>query len=262
MPHRAPRLTVVSPPMMQRSGFDALNHELAPSWGAFRKGWLKARFEEGLHIRMMTAPCPAYIAFFSGGSRWHLIDGDGQAIVVQAISLPLAKPEIARSAVQELWDGVECFARHYDFSSILLPVGQGAGLSPVWIADELGLTRVDHLENEASLYACFVNGPAEMPRFKCGLSERRRALGQGLVVQDCGMTERLSALSEGLIARAAQIGLAARHDLLRTARDVEARGATVAPVFGVYLDGSWLGGAETPPDVLWHKVQMRAQSPS
>ncbi|WJY21713.1 hypothetical protein QTA57_00430 [Fontisubflavum oceani] len=121
-------LLTVTPPTLERFGFDQIDQALAITGPAMRRDWLLARFQEGLQLRMLRTPDLGLIAFTPGRAAWVPIAGAEEAVVVH--DLRVGAQSTAPETVRRLWTAVEEWARFYGFSSVLALSGSALGLIP------------------------------------------------------------------------------------------------------------------------------------
>ncbi|PWK55319.1 hypothetical protein [Roseicyclus mahoneyensis] len=248
MSHHGRDTVVVSPPSFERTDFARVDTALSAPHGPHDRGWLMARFAEGLQIRLLKPPHQGLILFQPGKLAWRPVDGAGRALVVH--DLRVAPGPIAREGAARLWSAAEDFARYYGFVAVLALIGRGAGLISRDHAPGRGWLTLDEGPAETRLVGRILQGPLELPRLPRDWDRRASALGPGLVVQTTGEYETLEARAAAIVAAASARGIAARRDRLTDPEMVHARAVRPGAVCTVVADGVLLGGPELSVDTI------------
>lgn len=252
-------LITVSPPNVDRTGFDEVDRALAFPGGPVRRQWLVDRFRDGLQMRMLRLPETGLVAFAPARAAWRPIAGADRAVIVEDLRIDPARA--APDAARRLWREVERWARYYGFASVVALCGRGTGLIDPELLRGTGPQLLDGTGTGLCLMGRILSGPVSVPRLVCDGTARRRALGPGLVIQSAGACEALEGRGDALMERAAAIGLPARRDRLTDARDAQARAVLPSALFAAILDGELIGGPDTALPAIWRQIARRKLLP-
>ncbi|WP_375551806.1 hypothetical protein [Rhodophyticola porphyridii] len=256
MARHRPELLTVTPPILERSGFENIDRALALSGPVMCRDWLLARFQEGLQLRMLRAPDQGFIAFTPGRSAWTPIDGAGDAVVVH--DLRAGPQSMGPATVRRLWAAVEDWARFYGFAAVLAQSGPALGLIPPEFVTGRGYHCLDRTEGNTRLMGKILHGPISLPRLPQDWTRRAACLGPGLVIQSTGLSVQLEARAQSLLDRARKAGLAARHDRLETAHAARTRSVSPVALFSVVLDGAVIPSDGLSEMQIWSAIRRRS----
>lgn len=248
-------LLTVTPPTLERFGFDQIDQALAITGPAMRRDWLLARFQEGLQLRMLRAPDLGLIAFTPGRAAWVPIAGAEEAVVVH--DLRVGAQSTAPETVRRLWSAVEEWARFYGFSSVLALSGSALGLIPPDMITGRRYICLDEGPGKTRLMGKVLQGPISLPRIPKDWALRAERLGPGLVVQSTGLSSDLEARAEALLGLARAAGLVARHERLDSAQAARTRAVTPSALFSVVLDGEVIASDGLSEVQIWTAIRRR-----
>lgn len=248
MLHRGRDTVTVSPPTFERTAFARVDARLAAGHAPMHRGWLMARFAEGLQIRMLRPPLEGLVIFHPGKLAWRPIDGVDRALVVQ--DLRVAPGPQARDGAARLWAVAEDFARYFGLVSVVALVGTQAGLIAPELAPGRGWCTLDQGVGNARLVGRVLQGPIAVPQLPRDWDRRAAALGPGVTIQTTGESSALERRARTLLRALKARGVHARHDRLVTSEAVRARALCPAAVYSVAVDGRFIGGPEVTPGVI------------
>lgn len=235
-------LVTVSPPTFDRTAFARIDRLLAAPHAPFARDWLMARFEEGLQIRLLTAPEAGLVLFQPGRLCWRPIEGLDGALVVH--DLRVAPGPGAMQAARRLWDAVEDFARFYGFATALALAGREEGLVAPELAPPRGWMTLDRGPEGARLLGRVFHGPVPLPHLPRDWQARTARLGPGAVIQSTGESAHLEARAAALLAKATARNLPMAHERLGDPATVRARAVSPGALFSVVCRGTRIGGAK------------------
>lgn len=241
-------LLTVSPPRLDRTDFARLDRSLPRPLSPYDRGWIMARFREGLQIRLLRRPSEGMVLFQPGKLAWRPILGVGRAIVVH--DLRVAGGPHAPEAVDCLWGAVLSFAQYFGFPLVTAIIGTEPGLIAPDHAPGRGWITCDAGAGDARLVMRVLHGPVAMPRLPRDWAGRARDLGPGLVIVTSGESAPLEARAQALRMELAPRGVAIRHIRACDGPDLRARALTPGAAYAVSCDGRHLGGAELGADDL------------
>lgn len=238
----------VSPPTIDRSEFARCDAALAVRHAPFDRGWIMARFGEGLQIRMLRPPFEGFVVFQPGKLAWRPLEGVDRGVVIHDLRVPTGP--LARDATRHLLREVEGFARYFGYTLLVAITGDEPGLLSADFAPGRRWVAFDKGPGGARLLGRVLQGPHAFPSFPADWDARGAALGPGLVIQTTGESTPLEARARFLCAALEGRAIAVRHERLTSPAVVQNRAARPSATFSVHMDGAYLGGPELTPDDL------------
>jgi hypothetical protein len=251
MPKRGCDYVTVSPPTFDRTEFPKADRLLSPAHGPYSRSWLMARFDEGLHIRLLRPPYEGFVVFQPGKLAWRPVENLDSAVMVH--DLRVAAGPGAAEAKARLWRAVEEFASFYGYALAVALIGDGDGAVAPDTAPGRGWVTADRGPDGTRLVARVLAGPALLPAFPRDWQRRANALGPGVTIQTTGESAALEARAAALVAdlRGMRPDLAVRHRRLSTPEQAQRQAVCPRALYSVVRDGVRLGGpAVSAEDIL------------
>jgi GNAT superfamily N-acetyltransferase len=199
-----------------------------------KRAWLRARFAEGLQLRLLGDGERGFVEFIPGRHAWRAIEGAEDFVVIHCLWVVGKSKGKGHSTA--LLDEVEAWARQNGFRGVAALTSSGNWLIAPGVLERRGY-RVAETATPgfALLVRAFEPGPE--PRLSGGWEDKARALGPGLVVLRSAQCPYLEDAAANARAAAEKLGLRFSDRIIETAQDVRRLSPTPYGVFALVLDG-------------------------
>ena len=204
-----------------------------PGWQA-KNDWLKARFAEGLQIRLLGDGERGMIEFMPGAKSWRAIDDAEDYVVIHCLWVvgPSRGKRLARALIGE----AESWARDNGYHGVAALSSRGNWLIGSGVLEHHGYRRVDHCGQGFQLQAkAFRVG--KYPRLSGGWDQKARACGAGVTVLRSAQCPYLEDAAAEARAAAEILGLAFKEFRLETAEDVRRLSPNPYGTYALVKDG-------------------------
>jgi GNAT superfamily N-acetyltransferase len=199
-----------------------------------KRAWLRARFAEGLQIRLLGDGERGFVEFIPGRHAWRAIDGAGEFVVIHCLWVVGKSKHKGHSTA--LLDEVEGWARQNGYRGVAALTSTGTWLIAPGVLERRGYTAVETAApGFALLVLNFAPGPA--PRLSGGWEGKARALGSGLSVLRSAQCPYLEDAATNARAAAATLGMPFSDRVLDRAEHIRRLSPTPYGVFALVLDG-------------------------
>jgi GNAT superfamily N-acetyltransferase len=195
--------------------------------------WLKARFAEGLKIKMLKLPERGFIEYVPGEFAWRAIQAKGYMVIHCLWVVGRSKGKGLASALLEAC--VED-ARRAGMKGVAMLVSEGSYMKWKRFLAEHGFETVDTTPPYFELMARKF-GQAPSPSFTKGREKKARTYGKGLVILRSDQCPYFEDATQALLATARKKGIPSKVIELRTAKEVRDLAPSPYGVYSVVLDG-------------------------
>jgi len=195
--------------------------------------WLKARFAEGLKIKMLKLPERGFIEYVPGEFAWRAIQAKGYMVIHCLWVVGRSKGKGLASALLEA-----CIedARRAGMKGVAMLVSEGSYMKWKRFLAEHGFETVDTTPPYFELMARKF-GQAPSPSFTKGREKKARTYGKGLVILRSDQCPYFEDATQALLATARKKGIPSKVIELRTAKEVRDLAPSPYGVYSVVLDG-------------------------
>ena len=208
------------------------------SEGYLRKlAWFKARFEEGLRIKMLELPERGFIEYIPGEHAWRAVRAPGHMVIHCLWVVGKSKGKGHGGALLE---ACVADARRAGAAGVAMVASQGNWIAGRKIFERHGFKAVDTAPPSFVLLVRKLK-PGRPPAFPGDWAERAARFGRGLTLVTTAQCPYNSDATRNILAAAGREGLKARVIELRTAEDVQARSPSPYGVFAIVLNGKLIG---------------------
>lgn len=199
--------------------------------------WVKARFDEGMQIRMLEPPERGFIEYIPGEYAWRAVNAPGHMVIHCLWVVGRSKGKGLGGLLLEA--GI-ADARKAGMCGIAMVASPGNWLAGRKIFERHGFKAVSTAPPSFALMVKRL-GPGPAPSFPRDWEARAARFGGGLTVVTSGQCPYHPAAVENLLAAAANRRIKARAVELRTAREVQTLSPTPYGAFSIVLDGKFMG---------------------
>jgi L-amino acid N-acyltransferase YncA len=208
------------------------------SEGFLRKmAWVKARFDEGMRIKMLEPPERGFIEYIPGEYAWRALNAPGHMVIHCLWVVGRSK---GKGLGGLLLEACIADARKAGMCGTAMVASPGNWLAGRRIFEKHGFKAVSTAPPSFVLMVKRL-GPGPAPSFPRDWEARAAHFGDGLTVVTSGQCPYHPAAVENLLAAAAKGRIKARAVELRTAREVQALSPTPYGAFSIVLDGKLIG---------------------
>lgn len=199
-----------------------------------KRAWLRARFAEGLQLRLLGDGERGFVEFIPGRHAWRGIEGAEDFVVIHCLWV-VGKSK-GKGHSTSLIDEVEGWARQNGYRGVVALTNTGNWLIAPGVLERRGYRAVDTAAPGYALLArAFAPGPD--PRLSGGWEEKARALGPGLVVLRSAQCPYLEDAASNARSAAEKLGLSFSDRMIENAEDLRRLSPTPYGVFALVLDG-------------------------
>jgi GNAT superfamily N-acetyltransferase len=195
--------------------------------------WLKARFAEGLKIKMLRLPERGFIEYVPGEHSWRAINAKGYMVIHCLWVVGRSKGKGLASVLLE-----ECVedAKRAGMKGVAMLVSEGSYMKWKRFLTEHGFETVDTAPPSFELMARKF-GKARPPSFAKDGEKKARGFGKGLVILRSDQCPYFEDATQALLATAKKKGIPSKVIELKTAKEVRNLAPSPYGVFTVVLDG-------------------------
>ena len=231
----SPSLVTVTAETVEKTGFFCKMSARGKPGYEQKLAWLKARFAEGLQMRLLGGGARGFVEFVPGAQAWRAIEGAEDCMVIHCLWV------VGRSKGQGfsglLLDEVGAQAAALGFKGVAAVTSSGN-----WLIDEGVLARrgYESVAKEAPGFDLMLrrfDADLLAPRFCGGWDDKLRAQGDGLTVFRSAQCPYLDDAVAHAREYAADSGRPFREVWLESAEDVRKLSPTPYGVFALALDG-------------------------
>lgn len=199
-----------------------------------KRAWLRARFAEGLQVRLLGDGERGFVEFIPGRHAWRGIEGADDLVVIHCLWVVGKSKGKGFSSL--LLEEVEGWARQNGYRGVAALTSTGNWLIAPGVLERRGYRMVDQAAPGYALLAqTFAPGPD--PRLSGGWEDKARALGPGLVVLRSAQCPYLEDAASNARAAAEKLGLPFSDRRIDSAEDLRRLSPTPYGVFALVLDG-------------------------
>jgi GNAT superfamily N-acetyltransferase len=208
------------------------------SEGFLRKvAWVKARFDEGMRIKMLKLPERGFIEYIPGEFAWRAVNAKGYMVIHCLWVVGKSKGKGFGVALLD-----ECVkdARKAGMLGVAMVTSEGNWLAGRKLLEGRGFKAVDAAPPSFSLMVKKLK-PGPDPSFPHDWAARAARFGKGLTILSSGQCPYHPDAGQILLDAAARKKIKARVVRFRTAADVQARSPSPYGVFSIVCDGHLVG---------------------
>jgi len=195
--------------------------------------WLKARFAEGLKIKMLRLPERGFIEYVPGEHSWRAINAKGYMVIHCLWVVGRSKGKGLASALLE-----ECIedAKRAGMKGVAMLASEGSYMKWKRFLAEHGFETVDTAPPSFELMARKF-GKARSPTFTKDLEKKARGFSKGLVILRSDQCPYFEEATQALLALTKKKGIPSKVIEISTAKEVRKLAPSPYGVFTVVLDG-------------------------
>ncbi len=195
--------------------------------------WLKARFAEGLKIKMLKLPERGFIEYIPGESAWRAIHAKGYMVIHCLWVVGRSKGKGLASVLLEA-----CIedARRAGMKGVAMLASEGCYMKWKRFLTEHGFETVDTAPPSFELMARKF-GKARSPSFAKDWEKKARRFGKGLTILCSDQCPYFEDATQALLALARKKGISSKVIELTTAKEVRDLAPSPYGVMSVVLDG-------------------------
>jgi L-amino acid N-acyltransferase YncA len=208
------------------------------SEGFLRKlAWVKARFDEGMRIKMLKLPERGFIEYIPGESAWRAVNAKGYMVIHCLWVIGKSKGKGFGIALLD-----ECVkdARKAGMLGVAMVTSEGNWLAGKKLLEHRGFKAVDTAPPSFVLMVKKLR-PGPAPSFPHDWEARAARFGKGLTILSSGQCPYHPDAGRILLNAAVQKKIKARVVSFRTAADVQARSPSPYGVFSIVHNGRLVG---------------------
>ena len=200
--------------------------------------WLKARFAEGLQMRLLGGGERGFVEFIPGAHAWRAIETADAYMVIHC--LWVVGRSKGKDFSTQLLDAVESHAAAHGFKGVAAVTSSGNWLIEGGVLARRGYVSVETAPPGFDLMVRRFDDGLPPPRFCGGWDDKLRARGQGLVVYRSAQCPYLDDAVGHARSYADEAGMPFDEVVLTSAADVRALSPTPYGVFAMALNGKLL----------------------
>jgi GNAT superfamily N-acetyltransferase len=200
-------------------------------------GWIKARFDEGMRIKMLKLPERGFIEFIPGEFAWRAVNRAEKYMFIHCLWV------VGRSKGKgfgaRLLD--ECIrdAKKAKMAGVAMVTSEGTWLAGKKLLLEQGFKPVAEAPPSFTLMVKTFKA-APLPSFPQNWEERAKRFGRGLTVLRSDQCPYLEDATNTLLEAAAERGIKSRAVEIASAAEAKRLSPSPYGVFNVVLDGRLL----------------------
>jgi L-amino acid N-acyltransferase YncA len=235
--NKGPEIVNVDRSNVEETGFFCYMSK-RKSEGYLRKlAWVKARFDEGMRLKMLKLPERGFIEYIPGEKAWRAVNADGYMVIHCLWVVGKSKGRGLGGVLIE-----ECVkdAKKAGMRGVAMVTSEGNWLAGKRLLESRGFQAVDTAPPSFALMVkSFKPGP--QPTFPRDWAARAARHGRGLTIFRSDQCPYLPDATRVLLEAAAKKKVKARVVELRTARDVQTLSPSPYGVFNIVFNGKLLG---------------------
>jgi N-acetylglutamate synthase-like GNAT family acetyltransferase len=228
-----PEIIDVLPENVEQTGFFChMSKRKTEGWKR-KLLWLKARFAEGLKIKMLRLPERGFIEYVPGEYAWRAIRAKGYMVIHCLWVVGRSRGKGLASALLE-----ECIqdAKRAGMKGVAMVASEGRYMKWKKFLLKHGFETVDTAPPSIELMALKF-GQAPSPSFAKGWEKKARRYSKGLVILRSDQCPYFEDATQALLETAEKKGIPSRVIGLSTAKEVRALAPSPYGVMSVVLDG-------------------------
>ena len=221
---------------VERTGFFCCMSRKKSDGYQRKLAWLKARFAEGLRIRMLALPERGFIEYTPGEHAWRAVHADGYLVIH---CLWVVGKSRGKGFSAALLDSCIADARTQKRNGVAVVVSEQVWMAGRRFFDQQGFECVDTAPPAFALVATrFASHP--LPTFAGTREQKARAFGKGLTVIRSDQCPCIVDATAAALATAGKAGVKSRVVELESRGDLLRLSPSPYGVFGLVLDGKLL----------------------
>lgn len=232
----ATELVDVGAENVEKTGFFCFMSKKKSEGYQRKLAWLKDRFGEGMHIKMLALPERGFIEYIPGEHAWRAVHADGYLFIHCLWVVGKSKGKGFSTA---LLDACIAEAKRLKRRGVAMMTSEKVWMSGRRVLDKHGFECVDTAPPAFSLMVKKL-GKHPSPSFAGGWEAKARALGKGLTVVRSDQCPYIVDATNAAVATAAKAGVANRVVELGSRDDLLRLSPSPYGVFGLVLDGKLL----------------------
>jgi L-amino acid N-acyltransferase YncA len=235
MGNKAPIIDVTAENVDKSGFFCFMSKKKAPGY-ARKLDWLKARFDEGMKLKMLGGGARGFIEYIPGEYAWRPVEAKGYAFIHCLWVVGQSKGKGYGAQLLE-----ECIrdARQSGRKGVAMVTSSGNWLASRDLLEKHGFESVAEAEPSFDLMALRF-GKVRKPSFCGGWERKQAACGKGMTIfrtDQCPYIEDATRLYEGF---AEETGQTCRTVTLNSCEEVRKKSPSAYGAFGVVLNGRLL----------------------
>jgi len=195
--------------------------------------WLKARFAEGLKIKMLKLPERGFIEYIPGDYAWRAVRAKDYMVIHCLWVVGRSK---GKGLATTLLEACIEDARRSGMKGVAMLASEGSYMKWKRFLAEHGFETVDTAPPSFELMVKKF-GKARSPSFTKDWESKARGFGKGLVILRSDQCPYFEDATQTLLATARKKGIPSKVIELRTAKEVRDLAPSPYGVFTVVLDG-------------------------
>lgn len=234
---RKPELITVDASNVEKTGFFCYMSKRKSEGFLQKVAWAKARFDEGMRIKMLKLPERGFIEYIPGEYAWRAVNAKGYMVIHCLWVIGKSKGKGFGAALLD-----ECVkdARKAGMRGVAMVTSEGNWLAGKRPLERRGFKAVDTAPPSFVLMVKKLKaGPN--PSFPDDWEARVARFGKGLTIISSGQCPYHPDAGQILLDAAARKKIKARVVEFRTAADVQAKAPSPYGVFSIVYNGRLLG---------------------
>jgi len=203
-----------------------------------KQAWLKARFAEGLEMRLLDQKQRGFVEFIPGKFAWRSIENAEDYMVVHCLWV------VGKSKGKDygslLLDEVVSTAHTLGFAGVAAVTSKGNWMAGPAIFENNGFVSVARKEPNFDIMVHKFQAEVPDPVFCNGWEKKLARLGDGVVVLRSDQCPYIDDAAKAVADAAKKHGIAYRELELKSAADIRAMSPTPYGNFAIVRDGKLL----------------------
>jgi GNAT superfamily N-acetyltransferase len=221
---------------VERTGFFCFMSKKKSEGYQRKLRWLRDRFAEGMHIKMLALPERGFIEYIPGEHAWRAVHADGYLFIHCLWVVGKSK---GKGFATALLDACVADAKRLKLKGVAMMTSEKVWMSGRRVLDKHGFECVDTAPPAFSLMVKKL-GKHPSPSFAGGWEAKGRARGKGLTVVRSDQCPYIVDATNSAVATAAKAGVANRVVEFDSRADLLRLSPSPYGVFGLVLDGKLL----------------------
>jgi GNAT superfamily N-acetyltransferase len=226
----------VGPDNIDKTGFFCFMSKKKTEGYQRKSAWLKARFAEGLQIKMLTLPERGFIEYIPGKYAWRGVHADGYMFIHCLWVVGKSKGKGFSTA---LLDACIADAKKQKLKGVAMVTSEKVWLAHRQVLDSNGFKCVDTAPPSFSLMVRKF-GNHSSPTFVGGWEKKAAAFGKGLTIIRSDQCPYILDATQAAVAAAEKAGITSRIVDLQTRDELLHQSPSAYGVFSLVLDGKLL----------------------
>jgi len=232
-----PELITVDGSNVEETGFFCYMSK-RKSEGFLRKvAWAKARFDEGMRIKMLKLPERGFIEYIPGDKAWRAVNAPGWMVIHCLWVVGKSKGKGLGGLLVD-----ECVkdARKAGMTGVAMVTSEGNWLAGKKLLESRGFKAADTAPPSFALMVKALK-PGPLPSFPVDWAARAARFGSGLTILRSDQCPYIPDATRVLLEAAAKKKINARVVEFRTAQELQASSPSPYGVFHIVFNGRLLG---------------------